>query len=353
MPFFSTNKTMACSQISANETVFSSLTREDESFFLTMSATSRSNSDVFYQIQTKKNSLENDVTYVCFNWSDLQRLDFKINSHFIENAVYDTYAFNMTYVRSEYLENAPSFGNSKTEELSKDSLAQNPFTRLDLHFYEDSDMDIQLDNYSFLGHDFGLYKFDFTYSYSLNDEISSRSLGEIIVAILPDDIDKISAGEVPTIVYSRSSSNALLNVFNCSLSLPVFKYVNPDHIQWIAYGTDIYNTRYCLTQQLVEDESMDFANYLPMWQSYDNTGLSFVLDTNEIEGTWNVRCIVRNSDGTEKYLQPIVVEGLSTVKIQPPDRTWLILLVVFVCVAVLVVVSLLFTYIMKKHEKVW
>lgn len=334
----------------SNPSIFTTETRSDNSFIMEMKAVARANNSLQRNEQTVTNKLGQEITYLVFSWRELSQLTFHFQLNRSEEISYNSMLFQVSHIRSETL--SPVIDSGTLDTLYTNNLEG--FSRMNFIYNIDSVVNTQMNETSSSGHDFGLYKFDFSYTSTIKGIESSKVLNSIYVAVIPDDIDKITSNQEIHILYSVSSANELINKFECTLSNDSFKYVNPDRITWIAYGTDIENSKYCLSKKMIEEDSY-YVNYIPFWQVYPTSdhGTSFVLDTNGVEGVWTVECIIRNTDGTEKFQVRPILEGLSTIRTPHPSYLWLILLIVGLSIILLVVIALLITLRMKKSEKVW
>ena len=111
------------------------------------------------------------------------------------------------------------------------------------------------------------------------------------------------------------------------------------------------NVNYVLTEAM-RDSDIDYANCRTIWPALPDertTGTNFVFDSNEIEGTWTVRCVIKNSDGSEK--QTLTLQNLSTIKYERPSYVWLILLIL--CLILLLAGIILLIIFAKKRDKIW
>ena len=122
--------------------------------------------------------------------------------------------------------------------LIQTDIYNNIFNSYDFSYSIDSDSKVAESQYHKNGYGFGLYKFDLVYTYLLDDQsvnVSTGSVGGIYVAVIPDDVTTINDKDTK-ILYSISSSNKLMNVFNLYLSNDVYKYVNPAYLEWNVVG---------------------------------------------------------------------------------------------------------------------
>lgn len=288
-------------------------------------------------------------TYYCFKWRDIHYLKFRFSSNIAQSLLsFDSYEVKLTYVQTENL--STPFGNGNEKVLSRGSIENNQFANFDLYYYIDSDTQIYESKDRFIGNDFGLYKFDFCYTMSDEDNESiPRSIGSFYIAILPDDIDQISHENIQ-ILYSVSSSKKLMNVYNLYLSKDYYKYVNPKYLEWVVVGTDKAKSNYIYSEKQRNSNIM-YANYKTIWSTPPIApyGNEFTFDSNDIEGEWTAYCIISDSKGNEKTR--LSVEELSTIKKQEKNYMWVILIVVISVVILGGVVALVIFYL--KREKIW
>ena len=319
-----------------------------------LSATGRTSSTALQldkrQITTSVGDETLEYDYYCFKWREISNLKFSFNSQILTSTnTFNSYQFLVTYVESENL--YETFGNGTEKTLSENSISQNSFSPFDFYYYIDKDAQVNDSKERSKGYGFGLYKFDFKYSYTDEDDQNiTRSIGAFYIAILPDDIDTATHSEKIQILYSVSSSNRLLNVYNLYLSKDYYDYVNPKYIEWLVVGTDLEKSSYVYSQK-IKDSSIQYANYKAIWQTppYEPYGNSFVFDSNNIEGTWTVYCIIKDSNGNEKA--SFHIDNLSTVKQQQTSYVWLIILITILVLLVAGVIALVVFY--YKKQKVW
>ncbi len=323
------------------------VTRTDANFSMTMTAINRQNDDLAYRVQTDESG---KISYFCFDWRQLERLDFHFTAN-SSNMSGGEYKFLVTYAADDKLQ---SHLNGTTEKLYEGLVGD--FTILDLYYNIDKSTSNSSIPRNFNGHDFGLYKFDFVYSQMVNGEFKDIALGDsIYVAVFPDTNIKeiVQDHSDMEILYYVSSSNGLMNVFNLSLSDEnALRYVRPDRITWVAYGTGLDKVDYVLTNQMKNLDS-SLTHNVVLWQSYyKQNGTSFVLDSKEIEGIWTAYCIIKDYDNQE--ILRVSTTGLSTIKEEQKSSLWLILLLVGISLFVLLVIALVIMFVMKrKEQKVW
>lgn len=316
-------------------------------FTMTMTATSRQNTSL---PRTEKMDETGTINYLCFQWRDLYRLNFRINATPNPELVFGNYTFKVTHFGDDKL--VPLLDNDP-EILYQGEVGD--FSRLDFYYFVDEIINEDSTGTNSAGHGFGLYKFDFVYNRLVSGQFEEFSLGEsIYVAVLPDtNIEELISNQNLGIVYSVSSSNHMVNVFNLSLSRDVLKYVKPDRITWIAYGTGTDHVNYCLTQKM-KDLDVKRAGDIVIWEKYDEKnmhGTSFLLSTNEIEGIWAADCIIKNAEGD--VILNLKINNLSTIKVPPKNYVWLILLIICILILLIFIIAMIFIWRMKKKEKVW
>lgn len=335
-------------------------TVSDANFSVSMTTSSRTGKVLQKNQQTTTNLLGEEVTYFCFKWSELQSLKFKINSQIAYSANrFTAFSFKLTNVQADDLRipltEATLNFQPTTETLYHTNITQNKFIAIDYQYFIDSKAEITETPTRSRGNDFGLYKFDFSYTYLDSDSVQHTiSFGDIMVAVLPDDVDEISNSINPydiKIFYSVTSSNKLMNVFNLYLSSDVYRYVNPNYLQWNVVGKDLEKFQYVLTQKIKDENIGEYSTHRVLWPALaSTTGTAFVFDSNDVEGTWTATCTIKTNDPL-KADYVLKIENLSTVKQEQTSYLWLILTCVGVVVVVGVVVFLII--ILKKRDKVW
>ena len=335
-----------------NAADFTSAVASNKNFSMTLTANARKNIALPLDLRQVETIVGEKIDYYCFNWRDLESLRFRFNS-FIQDSKYTfkSYKFLLTYVEDDNL--STPFGTKDPEILYQGNISSNTFSSFDFYYYIDSDSSINETATRSKGKDYGLYKFDFVYTYEEDGVDVSVSIGDICVAVLPDDIDDINPSSDPNLrlQYSVSSSNKLMNVFNLYLSSDIYNYVKSSYIQWTAVGFDKSNHGYILTSQMREDNPA-YANYTSLYDAKEPSelvGRSFIFDSQDIEGTWSITCTIYNSDGTEK--QSLTINDLSTIKQESPSYVWLILLIIGSILLIGGIITFIVLY--KKKDKVW
>lgn len=288
-------------------------------------------------------------TYYTFKWRDISYLTFSFSAD-IDNSSnqYTAYEFKLTYIETEDM--ATPFGTGKETTLTNGNISENSFNSFSFDYHIDSNADIYESTTRCKGNDFGLYKFDFTYTFSSGETKDiTRSLGAFYVAIQPDDIDT-ATHENMQILYSVSSSNKLMNVYNLYLSTDDYKYVNPKYIEWVVIGMDKAKTNYVYSEKMRND-NISYANYKAIWPTSQSEpyGTSFLFDSNDIEGEWTAICIIKDSQGNEKAR--FTADGLSTIKKEEKSYIWLILIIVVSVLLLGGIIALIVFYL--KRDKIW
>ena len=339
---------------SASAETFSGQSVSDDNFTVMMRANGRRNA--LQRDERTYNVHGKDITYYCFRWRDLESLSFFFSSRIQNKKVqFSSYSFDVAFLQTDNL--SLSFGTEEEEKqnLFTGNIANNTFSQPNFYYYVDSNRTDNPTSSRANGKDFGLYRF--TFSYTLFDEStmqapSTIALEPLYVSVMPDDINSIPSTQDIKIVYSISSSKKLLNAFNFSLSNDSFRYVKPELIEWQVTGIGKDKRYYCLNKKMKE-ENMIYANYTALWDSTESVnGTSFLFDSNDVEGTWDVVCIIRNPDGVTEKMR-LTLSDLSTIKAPSPSYLWLILLIIGILIVLAVVISLIVVIKHKKHEKVW
>ncbi len=337
-------------EISLNQTVST-----DEYFSVTLSATGRDGNPL--EVSDPKDG------YFCLNWRDVSFLEFKLTNLLPTNS-YINFEFKQIFCKSDDL-NFP-IGNGTENSILTGMLTNSSKT---YRYYTDKtvilpDDENESDDKLRIGEGFGLYQFDFVYSYfQFNDEddadklVSDKSL-KVAVAILPDDINKIEIPNNITISYDVSSSDKFLNIYRLFVSnvsgerLSLFDYVNPECLQWNVTGTDKENIKYVLCQE-TKDKDDAFITYRCVWSTLERnkiTGSSFVFDSNNIEGNWKAFLKIVDKNGNE--ITTLKTREFSTIKIPAPSYWWVWLLV---ALSILLIGGTIFliVFIKKKKQGVW
>ncbi len=295
---------------------------------------------------------DGERTFYCFKWREISSINFRFLTSLADSkSVFTNYEFWVTAIRTENLQT--SFGQAtetnpetKIQQLLDGTIIGNNPSIPDVYYYIDENSDTSDSEVKFSGNDFGIYKFDFNYTFiedpSLDTQAHKKSIGEIYVAILPDDINTIPVSGLG-LSDSVSSSKELMNIYQITFSdSELFKYVNPKYIKWSVTGKDKKGIEYDYVQ------TKGSGNGYYIWQTWEMEGPTFVLDTKNIEGTWTVNCKIFNSDWTEKTT--LSTRKLSTIKHKTKSYLWLILGLVFAVIIIATGIGLLI-YKLKNRKK--
>ena len=348
---------MPIQQSVTNAAAFTNCKIDDGRFSMTMTANARKQTSLPLDKRTVSKKIGNttkDITYYCFEWKDLHNLRFRFSSNIRGSTTeYTAFKFLLTNVQDDNLETEISevAESANFVTLYQGSIAGNTFPQFDFYYYIDKQSDLSETPTRCKGNDFGLYKFDFVYTYRADDNnLVDISVGDIYVAVLTQDINTIEQTDLK-ILYSVSSSNKLMNVFNLYLSNDSYKYVNPKHIKWSVVGLDKLKVNYVLTDKMKTDNLAQYANYKTIWESLpeaDISGTNFLFNSNDIEGSWRVYFTITNDNGETKTLS---VQNLSTLKKEKESYVWLILLIIGLALVLGGIISFIVIY--KKNDKVW
>lgn len=346
--FFLSKETNASAETKASISSIDDVS--DKNSYFTMKATpvSRNGGTIIGSTQTV--TTENgDRKFYCFNWRDISSITFNFTSNLSgSKSIFTNYQFLVTAIQTENLQT--SMGQASPKQLISGTITSNSPSFPNVYYYMDSNTNTSDSQYKFSGNDFGIYKFDFNYTFvedsSSDSQAHTLSIGELYIAILPDDVDTISVGRV-SLKYTVTSSKELMNVYQITFSNPeIFKYVNPKYIKWSVFGKDKKNAEYVLTKAIRDN---GYLSYKYIWEALPTEmqeGSSFILDTNNIEGTWNVHCTIYNSDWTEKT--SLSTGKLSTIKHKEKSYIWLILGIVF---GVIIIATTIVLLIYKNKNK--
>ena len=183
---------------------------------------------------------ENEITYICYNWSTLSHININIQ----RSATTDTnlrflgVKLRLSYMQTENLtQNIQDFNGEKYLDIELYNSNGESVSFLPITYYINEMEGMEEGNQTKFGYGFGLYKFEFVYSFiDLSDSSQpnaiEKSIGSMYFAILPDDIDELSGSF--GIDNEVSSSTTFLNAFTAAKSL------------WTRRGSDLV----CLWQNL-------------------------------------------------------------------------------------------------------
>lgn len=301
------------------------------------------------------------ITYICYDWRDLQGLTFTFSStsNFDENDQnnYTGIELWVTYMCVEFDENSDEVQTMSTDtvlRIYEETIIENNFSSSSFYYSIDSTTDDESSTYH--GYGFGLYKFELKYKQVINNSqntVETFTAEEIYIAVVPDDVEEILMTINTTTLsplYSISSSNDLLSQYYFYFNTGIFDYVNPAHLKWSAYGVSSDGVYYVLTEDMKED--LQYQGYEVLFDGIQSqTGNTFTFSSNGIEGVWTIVFTVVDDEGNELFT--CSVPDISTVKTEPVDYTWLILLIVFAVLLVIAVIILIIFIVRKKDDKIW
>ena len=324
-PVFSQTTNFVYAENDEQTTDIPDLTNGD--FTIKIESTGRKTEHATYVTHNVTTLTGQDVLYYCFNWKDLQFFTFKFVANLGSSTKeYRSYQFVVSTKQTEDMETpTESFTEDALPLLSGD-IVNNGINIPNLLYYIDSTAQFNDSSRNRAkGHDFGLYKFDFQYSFFEDDEIHQVTMGCIYFAVMPEDIDTIPTDGL-AIRYSVSSSNELMNVYNLYVSAESsYKYVNPAYIKWEVVGKDKNNVNYVLTEEMKQGNPL-YTNYHVIYSSQlptDPIGPTFTFDSLGIEGLWKASCIIYTTSGVEKTR--VESAELSTYRTPHKSYLWLIL----------------------------
>ncbi len=339
------------------QTPFSQTVVSDENFSLTMRVTPRNETSVLPLIQETYETVDGEITYFCFQWRDLNTITFNIENSFNTNLTFKSYSLLMTYARTDDLtQSILSENNTPKKLITSDYLQNNTFT-----YNIDKDAPISSGNIRG-NYGFGLYRFQLVYKFSeqQTSTTSTKSIGNIYVAVIPDDIDKITSLDIQKekieIRVRVSSANNLMNKYGLWLSSDLFTYVNPKYIKWEITGKDRENNVYVLTKDMQEENPNSKVLYeTPDYSPYGN---SYDFESKGIEGLWDVECKIlwknppENVDKKDSRCS-FTVTGLSTYKVEHTTNIWWIILIAIGILLLIIIIAIILIVYYKKKEKVW
>ena len=290
-----------------------------------------------------------EIEFYYFKWRELESLSFRFTTNSNRGCL--SHYLMLTYMQSEDL--SPYIGEGNSEVLYEGE----GFIPFNFFYYIDSTTENKNNPNTSSGKDFGLYKFDFVYTFQQDGQITSRHK-ELYVAVVPDTVEEVVESlPANTSIIPTVGSNKLMTIYNLTLTTAAhetLKYVNPARLKWEVFGRDTESINYCLDSDM--KEKMEYGSYEMIYPNplpeEKKTGTSFVLDTNDIEGTWTVNLILKKSDGSEMSVAKI--ENLSTKKAERKSYLWLILVIIsVVLLAIAIILIIIFVLKKKKDRKVW
>ena len=335
-------------KVSSNAEIFMDASVTDSYFTMKMEAVPRKLSTTLYKDVREIESVAGiKANYYCFKWRDLEYLKFKLTGTNLTEKNYLSTKLVLSNIQSNTIDSA--IGVEREEIILTADVRSGYYAPTEFYYYIDSDIDLAESLYQIKGNDFGLYKFDFIYTYLEKGEQVDVSVGDISVAVIPDRVDEILETNTK-IEYEIKSSNRLMNTYKLKLSTDEYKYVNPKYLEWVILGENLEKTSYILTKQQKERELGKYANYKYIWDDLDSVnGKEFIFDSNDIEGNWTAYLKISNEDLSEH--KTLVLENLSTVKQQKKTNFWWIIILIGSCLLLVLSISLIIAR--HKKDKVW
>jgi len=163
-------------------------------FKMRLSVNPRKQITILKDERTITNSIGEEVTYHCFKWSEIENLFFNFSANIAESPLTFTgIKFIVTNIQSDDLA-TPIAANSQ-KILYQASITQNNLPQFGYNYYIDKSSTVKESSTISKGNDFGLYKFDFIYSYLENSKTRDVSIGALHVAILPDKVEEIQRND--------------------------------------------------------------------------------------------------------------------------------------------------------------
>lgn len=337
-----------------SETVLSveNLTLSDSSYEVRFQGFNANNSVVVPTISDPILVVDKEITYVCYDWSSLSQIRINMqrtntNSSFAYLGV----ELRLSYMQTENLsQNIQDFNGEKYNDITLFSLEED-ITIPTVTFYIDEQEGLEEGNQTKFGYGFGLYKFEFVYSFiDLSDSSQpnaiEKSIGSMYFAILPDDIDELSGSF--GIDNEVSSSTTFLNAFTFSINNDIYKYANPCYIEWFVEGVDEHNMRYVLTESDRVDQYYTYSAIYEGEYPYGRNGNTFYFDSNGIEADFQITCNIYDSSGNLKNTATIEV---TTIKIETMSYLWLI--IIGIILALVFIATIILIIVLKKNEKMY
>lgn len=353
---------LADAQISMRE---NEIVVSNDDFQVSFQATTRTGSALYPEIKDPvtvidENGEGKEVSYYYYDWSEISNIRISLQSLSPAGKTFTGVKIVVSFNETEDLTQ-----NVKEDEtIFEYNITNNIFSPTTLTYNIDEDALSAETELNKNGHGFGIYKFDVIYTYVDNNDAQQGNSQEIersvaddgtYFAIVPDDIDSFSSSDPSNSITLSSvvtSSDRFLNAYTISINENTYKYVNPVHIVWTVEGVDINNTLYVLTES---DAVGEYEGYAYLWPNlpqgiedgyrYGNT---FYFDSNNVEGNFNVRCSIYNSNDELITFREISV---STVKVETISYLWLIILLIILLLVI--IASIILIIILKKQEKMW
>ena len=325
----------------------------EERFVITPTAFSKNGKELEMTTHEVVPQVGNPYEYCVFKWRDISHITFNFSVNLQGSTkAFASYSFVVRNVQTENYDT--DIGKMDTRDLISGNISNNRVTIPNFHYYFDTRSETTETAVRKVGNDFGLYKFEFSYTYWADSSAITNAVGSLYVALTPDDVndvmETINVDDLD-INYEVGSSNRLMSIYNLSLSLEEnFKYINPSLIEWTAEGKSKDNVEYVLSQQMKDENPTKYINYRVIWKSQMPTeprGVNFVFDSNNIEGKWTIYCTIYDSDHNQ--LASVKTAELSTIKTPAKSYLWVVILVASLIIATGVVI--LVVYKKKNNSK--
>lgn len=331
-----------------------SMTRSDSNFSVTYTGYSSASTALTPTFRDPVTIIDDEygrtVNYAYFSWRDLRFININIENYISSSAnTFINFKLVVSYKQTEnWNENV-----TESRTIYETTINNNVLANQVLTFYIDEPEEI-IEN-AIYGDGFGIYKFDFIYSYldQTNGQTLERTLGDMYFAVVPDNIDDIN--RQISFNIETYSSNRFLNTYYITLNEDAYKYVNPKHIVWSVTGIGKDNGRYVMREA---DKTGDLDYREALWPSYgddnekdseyDMFGNDFLFDSNDVEGRFDITCTIYNSAGE------IITSYVTTVTtIKDETNSYLWLYIVLALVLIIIIVAIILIIVLRKKEKMW
>ncbi len=141
-----------------------------------------------------------------------------------------------------------------------------------------------------------------------------------------------------------SSQTGLINAYECKITNENIEYIDVDTLKWYVRGETIDGKKFVLTPS---DMGEGYNNAI--WnESYTRTGTTFIFESNNLAGKWEIYCELTPVGATES-IRSNVLSVETGNRISSMDIIWWIVggaVLLIIIVIVIIVVA-------KKKEKVW
>lgn len=332
----------------------SGMTRSDSNFTITYTGYSSGSSVLSPTFKEPVTIIDDEygrvVNYAYFDWSKLRYIDINIENNISSSTnIFTYFKLVVSYKQTEnWNENV-----TESRTIYESTISNNNLPNQKLTFYIDEPEEI-IEN-AIYGDGFGIYKFDFIYTYidSTSGRTIEKNLGDMYFAVVTDNIDEINSKI--TFNIETNSSDRFLNNYYFSLYEDAYRYVNPKYLVWTVTGIGKDNTRYVMREADKTDE-LDYRTAL--WPSYgddnekdteyDMFGNDFLFDSNDVEGRFDVTCTIYDSQGNIKTSYSTTV---TTIKDETNSYLWLILVIILV--VLIIIFAIVLIIVLRKKEKMW